>query len=174
MIERTSMFDKLRRARSDLAMMNALLPIAEQLARRDSIDEPGAEHLLLAALGLDDGVARDSFESVGVDEGALRDAIAGQHADSLRSVGVIADDNAIDAALPAPAQPTGLYRAQGSLQAAFQRAVGLARSDKSPLHSGHILLAVTDAERGTVARSLEHLGVDRTHLREQALRLGGR
>lgn len=62
------MFDKLRRARSDLAMMNALLPIAEQLARRDSIDEPGAEHLLLAALGLDDGVARDSFESVGVDE----------------------------------------------------------------------------------------------------------
>lgn len=87
---------------------------------------------------------------------------------------MIADDNAIDAALPAPAQPTGLYRAQGSLQAAFQRAVGLARSDKSPLHSGHILLAVTDAERGTVARSLEHLGVDRTHLREQALRLGGR
>ena len=55
------MFDKLRRARADLTTMNALFPAAERIARDDGIDQPGAEHLLLAAIDLDDGIAKDAL-----------------------------------------------------------------------------------------------------------------
>ena len=168
------MFDKMRRARRDLATMQALFPRAEQIARDDEIDQPGAEHLLLAALDLDDGIARSALGMLDIDAAALRAAITGQHAEALRSVGVVADDNAIAAALPATADPKGPYRAQGSLQTAFQRAVELASGDKSPLHSGHLLLAITEVGAGTVARALEHLGVDRVLLRDHALRLCAR
>ena len=160
------MFNNLRRARADLATMNALFPSAEQIARDDGIDQPGAEHLLLAALDLEDGVARRAMNTFQVDAAELRAAIVGQHEEALSTVGVIADDNAIAASLPASGQPRGLYRAQGSLQTAFQHAVALAKRDKALLNSGYLLLAITDAEHGSVARSLEQLGVDRTSLRE--------
>ncbi|TPW12666.1 MAG: Clp domain-containing protein [Acidimicrobiaceae bacterium] len=160
------MFNKLRRARADLATMNALFPAAERIARDDGIDQPGAEHLLLAVLDLDDGIAKKAMTIFQVDPAEFRAAIAGQHEEALRTIGVIADDNAIAAALPAGGQPRGLYRAQGSLQTAFQHAVALAKRDKAPLNSGHLLLAITDADHGVVARSLGHLGVDRALLRD--------
>lgn len=165
------MFNKLRRAREDLTTMNSLFPAAERIARDDGIDQPGAEHLLLAAVDLDDGIAKSALGAVGVDPAELRAAIVGQHEDALRSIGVIADDNAIAAAMPASGQPRGPYRAQGSLQAAFQMAVALSKHDKASLNSGYLLLAITDAEHGTVARALERLGADRTLLRDQTQRL---
>lgn len=167
------MFGKLRRARADVATMNALFPAAERIARDDGIDEPGAEHLLLAALDLDDGIAKNALGAFQVDPAELRAAIVGQHDEALRSIGVIADDNAITAALPANGRPRGPYRAQGSLQTAFQRAVALAKHDKVDLHSGHLLLAVTESEHGTVARALQHLGADRDLLRDHTRRLLG-
>jgi hypothetical protein len=80
---------------------------------------------------------------------------------------VIADDNAITAALPKSGPPGGPYQSQGSLQTAFQHAVELAKRNKAPLNSGYILLAVTDAEHGTVVRAFQHLGIDPTPLRER-------
>jgi ATP-dependent Clp protease ATP-binding subunit ClpA len=160
------MFNKLRSARADLATMNALFSLAERIGRDDGIDQPGAEHLLLAALDLDDGIAKTVMNTFQVDPAELRAAIVGQHEEALRTIGVIADDNAIAAALPAGGQPRGPYRAQGSLQTAFQLAVAIAKRDKAPLNSGYLLLAITDADHGSVARSLEHLGVDRASLRD--------
>ena len=165
------MFDKLRRARADLTTMNALFPAAERIARDDGIDQPGAEHLLLAAIDLDDGIAKDALAAIGVDAAQLRAAIVGQHEEALSSIGVIADDNAIAAALPASGQPRGPYRAQGSQQAAFQQAVSLAKHDNASLNSGYLLLAITEAEHGTVARALQQLGADRTLLRDHARRI---
>lgn len=160
------MFNKLRRARSDLATMIDLFPAAERIARDDGIDQPGAEHLLLAALDLDDGIAKQAIGTFQVAATDLRAAIVGQHEEALRAIGVIADDNAIAAALPASGQPRGPYRAQGSLQTAFQQAVALAKRDKAPLNSGYLLLAIIDADHGAIARSLERLGVDRALLRD--------
>jgi ATP-dependent Clp protease ATP-binding subunit ClpA len=165
------MFDKMRRARADLATMNTLFPAAERIARDDGIDQPAAEHLLLAALELDDGIATSALSTFDVDAAQLRGAIVDQHDEALRSIGVIADDNAIAAALPASEPQRGPYRAQGSLQEAFQHVVSLAQHDKAPINSGHVLLAVTDVDHGTVVRSLEHLGVDRVALRDHTRRL---
>lgn len=168
------MLKKLRRARADLTTMNVLLPAAERIAHDDGVEQPAAEHLVLAALDLDDGIARRALESSGVDGAALRRAVSEQHDEAVRAVGVIADDNAIAATLPAARAATGLYRSQGSLQTAFQRAVDLARDDGRPLMSGHVLLAALASEHGTVARSLDHLGVDRDALRERTHQLLGR
>lgn len=159
------MFDKLRRGRADLATMNALFPAAERAAHADGLDEPGAEHLLLAALDLGDGIAKATLASFGVDAPALGAAIAGQHDEALRAVGVIADDGALATAVPAHGESRGPYRSQGSLQVAFQRAVSLAREAAAPLDSGHVLLAVAEPDRGTLARAFERLGVDRMVLR---------
>lgn len=163
------MLDKLRRARTDLATMKALLPEAERIARDDGVEQPGAEHLLLAALDLDD-VATDVLRVFAVDQAGLRAAVAGQHEEALRAIGLVADDNAIAAALPTGGQPSGPYRSQGSLQTAFRHAIAAAKRDDAPLNSGHVLLAVTDAEHGTVLRALEHLGVDPTALRDTTRR----
>lgn len=146
--------------------MKALLPAAERIARDDGADLPGAEHLLLAALNLDDGIARNVFVSFDVDAADLRGAIIDQHEQTLRAIGVIADDNAITATLPPSNPATGPYRSQGSLQTAFQQARALAKTNEATLNSGHVLLATTDSEHGTVARSLHHLGVDQALLRD--------
>ncbi len=165
------MFSKLRRARADLGSMNALFLSAERIARADGIDQPGAEHLMLAALELDDGIAQAAMKACRVDADDLRAAIDDQHEEALRTIGVIADDNAIAASLPKGEQPRGPYQAQGSLQTAFQNAVALSKRDKAPLNSGYLLLAITDADHGTVARSFEHLGVDRSSLRDHTRKL---
>jgi ATP-dependent Clp protease ATP-binding subunit ClpA len=160
-------FEKLHRARADLATMNSLFPAAERIAREDGIEQPGAEHLLLAALDLDDDIAYNALSAFDVDPVEISAAIVGQHDEALRAIGVIADDNAITAALPASGQPSGPYRSQGSLQTAFQQAVELSKRDKAALNSGYIMLAATDAEHGTVARALQHLGVDPTLLHDR-------
>ncbi len=165
------MLNKLRRARADLGTMNTLFPAAERIAREEGLEQPGAEHLLLAALDLDDGIAKDALGTFGVDPAGLRAAIGAQHDEALRAVGVIADDNAIAAALPAGGKPSGPYRSTGSLQTAFQQAVAVAKRDKAALNSGYVLLAGLDAEGGTIVRALEHLGVDVSLLRDHTRQL---
>ncbi|WP_019875347.1 Clp protease N-terminal domain-containing protein [Sporichthya polymorpha] len=158
------MFGKLRRAKADLTLMNHLLPAAERDAQAEGVDRPGAEHLVLAALDLPDGRAAAALRAVGVSAEDLRGAIRAEHAEAVAGVGLDVDENAIDAALPPPGSPRGPYRSAGSLQTVFQRAVALAKADRSPLCSGFVLRAALEGERGTLAGALERLGVDRAAL----------
>jgi ATP-dependent Clp protease ATP-binding subunit ClpA len=160
------MFAKLRRDRADLTTMNVLFPAAERIARDDGIDQPGAEHFLLAALDLPDGIAATALRNNGIEAADLQAAITAQHDQALHAIGIAADDSAINATLPSAERPKGLYRAQGSLQAAFHHSVALAKADNTSLNSGHVLLAVTEPEHGTIARALEHLGLDIALLRD--------
>ncbi len=147
----------LRTATHDTRLIAALLTLAETEARALGDAEPGAEHLLLAALLVDDPTARDALATQGaVDADAVRTAIAAVHAASLTAVGVTAPD--LEAALPAA---SGIYRSEVSAQEVFQRARVLSRGSRSGLRSAHVLAAAAERERGTVARVLEHLGVDR-------------
>lgn len=154
------MFGRLRRARADIVTVNRLLPAAERIARADGLERPGAEHLLMAALELDDPTAAAALHGCGVDAGGFHRAVRAQHVAALQAIGVAADDDVIDAALPDPAPPRGTYRAQGSSDRAFHRAVAMAKHDHSPLLSAHVLLAVIESRHGTVARALAHLGIE--------------
>ena len=167
------MLSSLRRARADVALMGTVLPAAERLAHEDGIPEPGAEHLLLAALALPDGYARRAFGGVGGDVVALPIALRHGHDEALRTVGVQADDEAIGPAMPPPGDASGPLRTQGALQVAFARAVSLAKADGLPVSSGHLLLAVIEPDHGTVARALTRLGIDRASLTRETRSLLG-
>ena len=139
--------------------IRALLGGAERLAHEAGEAEPGAEHLLLAALALSDGTARRSFERLGADPDGLPAAIEAQHVDALQAVGIDPGDagRVESPAAPAP----GPYRSTASAQAAFRRAVELsAVPAPRRLQGAHVVAAVAEMAHGTVPRALRRMGVD--------------
>lgn len=151
----------LRTAVADARLIAALLTTAETEARALGDAEPGAEHLLLAALLVDDPSARDTVRQVAetVDAAAVRSAIGAVHAASLAAVGVTAPE--LDGTLPSA---SGIYHSEVSAQEVFRRARVLSRGPREGLHSAHVLLAAAERDHGTVARVLESLGIDRAAL----------
>lgn len=154
----------LRTAIADARLIAAMLTTAEVEARALGDGEPGAEHLLLAALLADDSSASEAMLTAAgagrtMDGAAVRTAIGAVHEASLAAVGVTAPE--LHGALP---PGTGLYRSEVSAQEVLQRARVLSRGSRSGLRSAHVLLAAAQRERGTVARVLESLGIDRSQL----------
>jgi ATP-dependent Clp protease ATP-binding subunit ClpA len=155
----------------DMRTIKQLLTDAERIAREMGDEEPGAEHLLLSAFGLPDGGAARALGRFDVNAARLRTAIVQEHADALVSVGIdAATAERLGRQEPSVADTAGkgLYRSSPSAQEAFQAAGALARSARQRLSSAHVVLAVSDMERGTLARVLDAVGIDRTALREAA------
>jgi len=145
-----------------------LLGGAERLARESGDALPGAEHLLLSALALPDGTARRVFESVGADPDDVASAIAAQHEDALRAIGIELDADGLD--VPAP-ESRGIYHSTPSAQTVFRRAVELSGTPKPRrLLGAHVVIAVAEMEHGTAARALSHMAVDRARLEAAARR----
>lgn len=162
------MFEKLRSRIGDMGRIKELLEDAETIARRDGLTQPAAEHLVLAALDLPDGTARAALERAGSSAEAFASAVLEQHAAALDSVGVVVDDQLIDASLPEPGRATGVYRSEPSAQELFRRAGADARAEGGGLLGAHVVRAAGALEHGTVARALRHLGIDRDELRRAA------
>jgi ATP-dependent Clp protease ATP-binding subunit ClpA len=154
-------------AARDMRTIKRLLTRAEADARTDGEQTPGPEHLLLAATTLPDGTAARALERVG-DPQRLRSAIEEAHTSALAAVGIEVEHRADGASrLRSPA--AGVFRSTPQAQQVFQDAVALSKSTKpSPLRGAHVVAAVCDLERGTAARALAALGVDRDRLREAA------
>ena len=154
----------------DMRTIKQLLTDAERIAREMGEEEPGAEHLLLSALGLPDGSAGRALARLGVDEDGIRGALRAEQADALVAAGISRE--AADAmADPTPLGPAGaplLYGAGPSAREVFQEAGRLARSSKQRLAGAHVVAAVAGLERGTVPRALDRLGVDRARLADAA------
>ena len=70
------MLSRLRSMRDSVGFMKRLFAVAEHKADRDGEPAPGPEHLLLAAVDLDDGVAREVLGEAGVAAEDLADAVA--------------------------------------------------------------------------------------------------
>jgi len=147
--------------KGEFLTIKQLLEGAERLAQQSGESLPGAEHLLLSALALPDGTARRAFERLGVDPDGLPSAIASQHEQALRAVGI-----EVKSELHAPApERRGVYLSSPSAQTTFKRAVELSGKPKPRrLRGAHVVLAVTEMEHGTVARALDRLGVAREDL----------
>jgi ATP-dependent Clp protease ATP-binding subunit ClpA len=149
------------RLKGEFHTIRELLEGAERLAQQSGDAQPGAEHLLLSALSLPDGTARRAFERLGADPDDLQSAIAAQHADALQAVGI---ELGAGEAAPAP-EARGVYLSTPSAQTAFRRAVELSKHPKPRrLLGAHVVAAVAEIERGTVARALRRMGVDREKL----------
>jgi len=152
----------------DLRTIRELLTEAEAEARRGGEERPGPEHLLISAAALPDRTAARALARVGVSVDALRTAVQSAHADAL---------GAVDSAEPTPsaastalrARATGALRSTPQAQQVFQQAVASSKATRPSLLKGaHVVAAVSDLERGTVARALEALGVNRAALRAAA------
>lgn len=151
---------KLPRAIQDMRTIKTLLTAAEAEAQRAGDSLPGPEHLLLAAFDLPDGTARQAFERAGADPAGFRAAVDAAHRQALQDIGV--QVAGASGPLPEAAPPGGLYRLTAPGQEVFQAAVQLAKDGRrSPLRGAHVVAAVGGQERGTVARALQNLGVDR-------------
>jgi ATP-dependent Clp protease ATP-binding subunit ClpA len=154
---------KLKNPIQDMRTVKQLLTGAEEAALRAGESQPGAEHLLLSALELPDGAARRAFARVGADPDGLASAIAAQHADALRVIGIEPPDEA--ALSPSTeTKPPRWYRSNASLQTAFQDAGDLAREDGTWFNGAHVVAAVARQEHGTAALALRAMGIDREQL----------
>jgi ATP-dependent Clp protease ATP-binding subunit ClpA len=154
----------------DMRTIKQLLTDAERIAREMGEEEPGAEHVLLSALGLPDGSAARTFHALGVDADGIRAALRAEQSDALVAAGVPRE--AADAmADPRPLDAAGVplvYGAGPSARELFQAAGRLARSSQQRLAGAHVVVAVAGLERGTVPRVLDRLGVDRARLADAA------
>ncbi|SEL52626.1 Clp protease N-terminal domain-containing protein [Rhodococcus maanshanensis] len=160
---------RITRALRDMRTMKQLFAETEAEADRLGDQNPGAEHLLLAALSLPDGSAQRVFDREGVSRDALRDAIARVHEDALTAAGLseTGRSGALPGALERPR--TGPLRLTEPAQAAFRRATALAKSERRPIAGADVVVGVAELEHGTAARTLELLGISRPRLIESAL-----
>jgi ATP-dependent Clp protease ATP-binding subunit ClpA len=136
---------------------------AEAEARALGSPSVDAEHLLLALTRQDAGTtaAGSALAEVGLDYEAALEALDSEREGSLLAVGITAGDFDVPIAPPARRPRFG-----ASAKAALERAlrVSLARADRR-IEAGHVLLALLQAEAGTVPRALAQAGVDRDDLR---------
>ncbi len=153
----------------EMRTMKRLFEAAEREAQRDGAAEPGAEHLLVAACELDEGSGRRALAAVGCTVDDLRTAITAQRTAALAGVGVVADADRLRAEQPAPSPGRGPFRSSPSLQAAFQRVSAQVRAERAELGGARFLLDALDLEHGTLARTIDHLGVDRADLHAAAV-----
>jgi ATP-dependent Clp protease ATP-binding subunit ClpA len=153
----------IRNALADIRTMKALFTGAASEATALGDEQPGAEHLFLAALTLDDASARSGLATLGVTADQVRSTIVRVHGIALGAIGVATDG--VVAPQGAARPLTGPYRSTGSAQDLFQRARRLSAADKpAMLRAGHIVMAAAEAEHGTLARVLELLDIDRARL----------
>lgn len=148
----------------DVRLISALLTTAEREARAAGDEQPGAEHLLLAASMAGDDTARSALARWDAGPDRIRSAIEAVHAQALATVGLPGSSGA-----PITTPPAGVYRTDANAQRVFTRAGELARKRRPKgLRTAHILLAVAELEEGTARRVLRELGISPDALTEAA------
>lgn len=151
------MFRPLQHRLQSAHTLSRLCTDAEAHARASGQAAPGAEHFLLAAIGLPDGSARRAFESVGADPNAVRAAIEQQYRDALQGLGL----HAPLPQAPALAPPSpGPYQAQPSGQELMQALAHSRKEQGGPLLGAHVVAAVAAMPQGVAARTLRAMGID--------------
>jgi ATP-dependent Clp protease ATP-binding subunit ClpA len=130
---------------------------APRVARELGDSTVEAEHLLLAATRQDDAVAR-ALHAQGLDFDGIAAALVAETERSLAAVGVTAEELTFSPFVSAPRYASS---AKWALELSLR--VALERGDRH-IGTGHVVLGVLHAERGTVPRALALAGVDRTIL----------
>ena len=142
---------------ADMRTMSRLAQAAERHANAMGEQEPGAEHFLLAALDLDDGLAQRAFVRVGADPSQLRAGILAGHGAALAGIGagnaLVADDGGVP-------QRKGVYQAKGSVEPVMRALADWPRAPGEPLTSARVVAVIAAIPHGTAARALKALGID--------------
>ncbi|MGW0481482.1 Clp protease N-terminal domain-containing protein [Nonomuraea sp. NPDC003214] len=135
--------------------LQEVLGRAEEEAAQDGSATIEAHHLLLAIAARPD----PALTAVGLDHAALKAALRREFEHSLSVAGVSLGDFDLPPATRDPERRLGLG---ASVKLALDRMARAHR--KKDLRPGHLLIAVLQAEAGTVPRALALAGVDRAAL----------
>lgn len=164
------MFNLIKRRINDMRMIKFISETAEQMADELGDAEPGAEHMVLAAILMPDGSGARVMSRFGHDLESVRQAIKDQYNDSLADIGID------PATLPddlgkGPVEPRSpFYLGQPSMQVVFRK---LSEEEgifgKTPLTGARVLARATEIERGVIARIWMKLGIDPSALKAVAL-----
>lgn len=163
------MFETLRQRVRDIGTLETLFKSAERHANAEGQTEPGAEHLVMAALEMHDGTARRALERFRLGPVEFRDAVARQYAEALRSVGIETSPVApIYGSSPVPTAK-GVYKAQPSAQDLVYNLTSVKPfSSSAPLLGADVLVAATAGRHTVAVRALRALGLDPEALAEAA------
>lgn len=144
----------------DLRTMTIVMPSAEMAADALGASTPRAEHLVLAALDLEDRTAALALEHVGIDDLQFRQAVR-DHAPIAQTIADCGAASTTIAPQPTPSPPAhSLYRdAVARIKAGGSRVVG-----------AWFLLVACEQARGTFAAVLDDLGVAPDALADAARR----
>jgi len=148
------------RALKNARTLKRWLQGAERFSLAEGAELPGVEHLVLSAMELPDGTARQAFAAVMTAPADLRGAIETVHREAAGGMEV--------REVPPAAKRMGLYRLTPPAQEVFREAVRLSKADKLLLGK-HAVIAACQQERGTFALALKELGIERAALAESAL-----
>lgn len=147
---------------AEMRTIKALLGRAESIAHELGDEQPGAEHLLLSAVELPDGVARAAFARVDADADQLSAAVVRQHEAALAAAGI---EVPAGVPRPVPGDDRTLVSFNDAGRQAFQRSTKLVKEFRpAPFGGAHVVLAICEQEHGPVARALRVLEVDRAEL----------
>ena len=148
------MFDTFKRRWRDTGTLQTLFVSAERHANQDGQTEPGAEHLVMAALEMQDGTARKAFQRVGANLTMFSEAIAQQHVEALRAIGIEPSTVAPLIDGPPVSSTKGLYKAQASAQALVQKLTETKPFNVAlPLLSADILIAAATGQHTIAVRA---------------------
>lgn len=157
---------------ADMATMRALLESAERESAAMGEDDPGAEHVVLAALALPDRRAAEALAELGVDPARLRGAIEQVHAEALEAVGIA--EPPTPTPIPGPTN-RGLYRSKGSTRDLLNATAEAKKALRAKrFTSAHVLIGASTLEHGTLPTALHRLGIDAATLRMTAQRHAAR
>lgn len=168
------MFIAIRQRFRDMGTIKVLCLEAEKLANAEGQKEPGAEHLVLSALALPDGTARQAFLRVQADPDRFRAAIASQYEEALKNVGVVIPPDTMAASEKASLPKGPVYKVQPSAQALMQTMIHEIKvkeqkeNPAAPLLGAHVLLAAMTAQFGVAARAFRAMGIDSARLVDAA------
>ena len=157
------MFKSLTQKFRAMGSLANLFKEAERIALAEGQVEPGAEHMVMAALTMPDD---DSARRVLSLQGAFWDAVGQQYSDALRSVGVEApalvhQDNTATIAL----KPRGLYKSSESTKDLLDAVTASNKlAGKTAFSAAEFILGATNPKFGVVARAFDRLGIDREEL----------
>ncbi len=156
------MFTRIMLRFRDMKTISKLISGADEQAHINGKHEPGAEHFVLSALNLDDGIAKRVFEKMGANAEKFKSAIGQQYADALSSVGI----DSVNEISTEPVQSNSVFHnSQPSGQALMKSLYILKKRDKHrPLTSAHVISVASEMEHGVVARAFRALGMDTKQL----------
>lgn len=154
--------------KSDIQALSKVLSKSLAIAQLEGAQYAGAQHLLLAALDMEDGTARRAFEQTGADPDAFAAAVDAQHSAAIPQLKMPAEpatESVEDRALPAQPKPDATYDAAVRATHKFHNSKG----NGGAFSGAYMVAGVASLDDGAAARALTAMGVDAHELTKAAL-----